>query len=110
MHSNHPEAPSLERRKQTLHRYPPNSLRVDTLYYPGCPAEPDDICLPCLKLRGLWMQAAGFEIGARVKLDIKRGCILLTVQESPAADAPKVRKMGRLQLARLQAQEAARAP
>jgi hypothetical protein len=32
------------------------------------------------------------------------------VQEMPAADAPKVRKMGRLQLARLQAQEAARAP
>jgi toxic protein SymE len=109
MHSNRPEAPSLERRKQTLHRYPPRSLRVDTLYYPGCPAEPDDICIPCVKLRGLWIQAAGFEIGARVKLDIKPGCILLTVQESPAAYAPKVRKMGRLQLARLQAKEAQQA-
>jgi hypothetical protein len=53
------------------------------------------------------MQAAGFEIGSRVKLDVKPGCILLTVQEVPATDAPKVRKMGRLQLARLQAQEAA---
>jgi toxic protein SymE len=105
MHNHRPEVPSPERRKQVLHRYPPNSLRVDTLYYPGCPAEPGDITIPCIKLRGLWMQAAGFEIGARVKLDVKPGAILLTVDAPPASAMPKVRKMGRLQLARLQGQQ-----
>lgn len=102
MHSNQPEAPSSERRKQALHRYPPSSLRVDTLYFPGQPAEPGDISVPCLKLRGIWMQVAGFEIGARIKLDVKPGAILLTVDAPPASAMPKIRKMGRLQTARLQ--------
>lgn len=95
-----PEAP-IEPRKQKLHRYPPNSLRVDALYYPGMKAEPGDIPIPCVKLRGLWMEAAGFEVGARLKLDVKPGCIQLTVETPPATCMPKVRKMGRLQLARL---------
>ncbi|WP_313345993.1 SymE family type I addiction module toxin [Stenotrophomonas sp.] len=106
MHSNRPDAPSSEPRKQALNRYPPNSLRVDTLYYPGYPAEPGDISVPCLKLRGLWMQAAGFEIGARIMLDVKPGAILLTVDTPPASAMPKIRKMGRLQLARLQQAQA----
>lgn len=97
-----PEAPSSEPRRQTLNRYPPSSLRVDTLHDPGCSTEPGDIPIPCVKLRGLWMQVAGFDIGSRLKLDVTPGCIQLTIDVPPASAMPKVRRMGRLQQARLQ--------
>ena len=44
---------------------------------------------------------AGFEVGARLKLEVSQGSIHLTIEQPPKPALPKVRKMGRLQLARL---------
>lgn len=90
----HPRLPQTD-------RYQPAHVRVDALHYPGSKEELGEIPIPCIKLRDLWMEAAGYEVGARLKLEVSHGSIHLTVDQPPAPAMPKVRKMGRLQLARL---------
>jgi hypothetical protein len=95
-------APTREPPKRKFYRYQPTHVRVDALHYPGSKEELGEIPIPCIKLRGLWMEAAGFEVGARLKLEVSQGSIHLTIEQPPKPVIPKVRKMGRLQLARLQ--------
>ncbi|WP_426804231.1 SymE family type I addiction module toxin [Stenotrophomonas sp. SrG] len=45
--------------------------------------------VPCLKLTGRWLRDVGFEIGARVAVEVKEGSITLTVIETPPPVAPK---------------------
>jgi len=102
MSNSWPTTPAGEPPKRKFYLHQPTRVRVDALYYPGCKEELGEIPIPCVKLRGLWMEAAGFEVGARIKLEVAPGSILLTVDAPPAPVGPKIRKMGRLQLARLE--------
>lgn len=40
--------------------------------------------VPCIRLRGHWLEMLGFNVGARLKIDARPGCITLTVIESPS--------------------------
>lgn len=96
-------APADEPPKRKFYRHQPTRVRVDALHYPGCKEELGEIPIPCVKLRGLWMEAAGFEVGARLKLEVQPGRIVLALDQPVGTPAvTKVRKMGRLQLARLE--------
>lgn len=97
-----PNTSACEASKRRFYRHQPTRVRVDALHYPGSKEELGKIPIPCVKLSGLWMEAAGFEVGARLKLEVSCGSVLPTLDAPPAPAAPKTRKMGRLQLARLQ--------
>jgi len=57
--------------------------------------------VPCLKLTGRWLRDVGFEIGARVAVEVKEGSITLTVIETPPPVDPKVPRKVQRQLAQL---------
>ncbi|MFI8716988.1 hypothetical protein ACIGHF_03730 [Stenotrophomonas sp. NPDC077464] len=104
MHSSWPDTPSTERAKRKLHLTQPARVRVEALHYPVSDGEGDDIPVPCIKLRGLWLRKAGVDVGARLKLELIPGGIQLTVEPEADPNLPKVRQMGRLQKARLERQ------
>ncbi|WP_426805668.1 hypothetical protein [Stenotrophomonas sp. SrG] len=104
MQSSRPDTAYSELPKRKLHVTQPARVRVEALYHPGGNDEHDDIPIPCVKLRGLWMRRAGLNVGARLKLELIPGGIQLTVEPEPDPAIPKVRQMGRLQKARLERQ------
>lgn len=57
--------------------------------------------VPCLKLSGRWLRDVGFEIGARVAVEVKEGSITLTVIETPSPMAPKVPRKVQQELAQV---------
>ncbi len=97
-----PEVECTEPPRRKFYIHQPAKVRVEAMGYPGSREELGEDPIPCIKLRGLWLSAAGLDVGARLKVHVKRGCVMLTLLEPPKADVPKVRKMGRLQLARLE--------
>lgn len=36
--------------------------------------------VPWIRLKGRWLAEAGFEIGARLKIRVMRGCLVLTME------------------------------
>ncbi|WP_172448067.1 SymE family type I addiction module toxin [Stenotrophomonas sp. VV52] len=97
-----PEVESTEPPRRKYYIRQPDTLRVEPFGYPGSREDLGEDPIPCVKVRGMWLSAAGLDIGARLKVHVKRGCVMLTLLEPPKPDVPKVRKMGRLQLARLE--------
>lgn len=104
MQSSWPDIPYSELPRRKLYLSQPARVRVEALHHPGSNDEHDDIPIPCIKLRGLWMRRAGLNVGARLKLELIPGGIQLTVEPEPDPAIPKVRQMGRLQKARLERQ------
>ncbi len=97
-----PEVESTEPPRRKYYIRQPDTLRVEPFGYPGSREDLGEDPIPCVKVRGMWLSAAGLDIGARLKVHVKRGCVMLTLLEPPKPDVPKVRKTGRLQLARLE--------
>ncbi|WP_141738949.1 MULTISPECIES: hypothetical protein [Stenotrophomonas] len=59
-----------------------NALHHDSLEtFPGCPP------IPCVKLRGLWIDALGIKPGTRLYVDTRQGVIVLSTVQSPGAEA-----------------------
>lgn len=64
-------------------------LTIGKLYYyytptqdapPGTPNLP--VTVPWIQMRGRWLDAAGFAIGAKVRVRVRPGRLVLTVEES----------------------------
>lgn len=59
-----------------------NALHHDSLEtFPGCPP------IPCVKLRGLWIDALGIKPGTRLYVETRQGVIVLSTVQSPGAEA-----------------------
>lgn len=59
-----------------------NALHHDSLEtFPGCPP------IPCVKLRGLWIDALGIKPGTRLYVESRQGVIVLSTVQSPSVDA-----------------------
>lgn len=39
-----------------------------------------DRIIPGIKLRGLWLQQAGFEVNDRVRIRVMQGCLVITAE------------------------------
>ncbi len=64
-----------------------NALHHDSLEtFPGCPP------IPCVKLRGLWIDALGIKPGTRLYVETKPGVIVLSTQQTAAAQVSVVLK------------------
>ncbi|WP_312328782.1 hypothetical protein [Stenotrophomonas sp.] len=58
-----------------------NALHHDSLEtFPGCPP------IPCVKLRGLWIDALGIKPGTRLYVETRQGVIVLSTAQSPSAE------------------------
>lgn len=68
-------------RRLTISRFDPERRAV-RFRYPSLPLEP----MPFLRLRGRWLDQAGFAIGAQVQVAVSRGRLVVEVVEptSPA--------------------------
>lgn len=103
MHNNSSEPFDIDAPKHKRYWNKPKSVRAGSLYPVDLTQHPPMLIVPSLKLRGMWLLDYGIRSGTEVRVNIVPEGILLTVAPPPGAVAPKVRKMGRRQLARLQA-------
>ena len=83
MHSDDAPKPP---RKPTFHWHKPRSVLVGALTHEGAERAPNDPMIPCLKMRGMWMKRAGIDVGARLKVDIYKGIIVLSVEGGTVQD------------------------
>lgn len=66
-----------------LHWIRPVSLKIRALYDWRSGAKGEELSVPALLLRGMWMSAAGVEVGSRVVVSIGPGRVMLTVAHAP---------------------------
>ncbi|SDJ06860.1 toxic protein SymE [Pseudomonas flavescens] len=63
----------------------PRTERFATIaadYYPplGEPAYTHDRIVPGIKLRGLWLQQAGFQVNEKIRIRVMQGCLVITAE------------------------------
>lgn len=63
----------------------PRTERFATIaadYYPplGEPTHSGDRIIPGIKLRGYWLQQAGFEVNERIRIRVMQGCLVITAE------------------------------
>jgi hypothetical protein len=61
----------------------PESLRVGSFSHPGGHPLPDGGRIPCLVLRGIWMERFELPVGSRVIVEVESKRITLTLDETP---------------------------
>ncbi|MBC3272540.1 type I toxin-antitoxin system SymE family toxin [Pseudomonas sp. SWRI81] len=64
--------PITERRLKIAADFYPAHTK-DTPYSPGKP-------VPWIRLRGLWLRQAGFEVNENVKVRVMKGCLVITAE------------------------------
>lgn len=72
-----------------LHWIRPVSLKIRALYDWRSGAKGEALCVPSLLLRGMWMSAAGIEVGSRVVVSISPGRVVLAVARAPEGAASR---------------------
>lgn len=75
--------------EQGLHWIRPVSLKIRALHDWRSGAKGEALCVPSLLLRGMWMHAAGVEVGSRVVVAIAPGRVVLTVARAPEGAASR---------------------
>ena len=55
-------------------------LRVSAQY--ARRAHGQDVCVPWIRLQGLWLEAAGFAVGSTVCVRVSQGRVVLTLHEA----------------------------
>lgn len=74
---------SNEQPQTRIGMHVPESLRVGSFSHPGGHALPDGGRIPCLVLRGMWMERFELPVGSRVIVEIESKRITLTLDETP---------------------------
>ncbi|TBU88692.1 hypothetical protein DNJ95_18955 [Stutzerimonas kirkiae] len=46
----------------------------------GEPAYTHDRIVPGIKLRGLWLQQAGFQVNEKIRIRVMQGCLVITAE------------------------------
>lgn len=89
-----------ERPRRKPYSRPARTCQVSSTWYELHDGRGRYEAVPYLKLRGRWLRDNGFEIGAKVDIEVKEGMITLTVIETPAPVAPKVPRKVQQELSR----------
>ena len=63
--------------KPVWHVKRPNSIRVEALH----DRDADGELIPCIKLRGMWLRAAGFQVGDCLVPEVDTGILKLVRRE-----------------------------
>lgn len=99
MHDKPADPTKIETLKRKRYWNKPKSIWAGALYPQDEQQIPMGIIVPCLKIRGMWLLDFGIRCGTEVNVERVPEGILLRVAPPPE---PKVRKMGKRQLANLQ--------
>ena len=83
MHRSNSDSPSNEQPQTGIGLRVPESLRIGSLTHPGGLRLPDGGRIPCLMLRGMWLDRFALQVGGRVKVEVERGKITLTLDDTP---------------------------
>lgn len=76
--------PTLNEKSQTgVGPQVPEKLRIGSFKHPGGHRLPGGGRIPCLILRGVWLERFEMLVGERVLVDVVRGKITLTLDETP---------------------------
>ena len=100
MHDKPTDPSKIEALKRKRYWNMPKHLWAGALYPEDEDKNPLGLIVPCLKMRGLWLLDFGIRCGTKVIVERVPEGILVRVAPPPE---PKVRKMGKRQLANLQA-------
>lgn len=77
------DVPSTEQPQTRIGMHVPDSLRVGSFKHPGGHDLPDGGRIPCLMLRGMWLERFALPVGARVIVGGEAKRITLTLDETP---------------------------
>ncbi|WP_083265642.1 MULTISPECIES: SymE family type I addiction module toxin [Pseudomonadaceae] len=47
---------------------------------PGETPHSGDLLIPRIKLRGYWLQWAGFEVNEQIRIQVMQGCLVITAE------------------------------
>ncbi|WP_315386035.1 hypothetical protein [uncultured Stenotrophomonas sp.] len=92
MYSHTPNTSAAVNAQQKLWWRKPKSVMTNALHhdsletFPGCPP------IPCVKLRGLWIDALGIKPGTRLYVDAQPGVIVLSAQQTAVSQTAVVVK------------------
>ena len=89
MHGSGIVAPVSASGAHGLHWIRPVSLNIRALYDWRSGAKGEELCVPSLFLRGMWMSRAGLEVGCRVVVSIGPGRVVLTLAHAPEGAASR---------------------
>lgn len=78
-----PDSPSIEQPQTGIGLQVPEKLRIGSFKHPGGHRLPGGGRIPCLILRGVWLERFEMLVGDRVLVDVARGKITLTLDETP---------------------------
>lgn len=74
---------SNEQPQTRIGMHVPENLRVGSFSHPGGHPLPDGGRIPCLVLRGMWMERFELPVGSRVIVEVESKRITLTLDETP---------------------------
>lgn len=74
---------SNEQPQTRIGMHVPESLRIGSFSHPGGQPLPDGGRIPCLVLRGMWMDRFDLPVGSRVIVEVESKRITLTLDETP---------------------------
>ncbi|WP_315386735.1 hypothetical protein [uncultured Stenotrophomonas sp.] len=83
MRRSNSEVPSTEQPQTRIGMYVPDTLRIGSLSHPGGVPMPDGGRIPCLMLRGMWMERFELPVGGKVIVEVEPKRITLTLDETP---------------------------
>jgi len=78
-----PDSPSIEQPQTGIGLRVPEMLRIGSFKHPGGHRLPGGGRIPCLILRGVWLERFEMLVGSRVLVEVGRGKITLTLDETP---------------------------
>lgn len=91
------DTPFFEPPKRKPYARPAPTCKVGAQLYPIREEYGSEEVIPYVRLRGRWLDALGFDVGSRLKIETEHGRITLTVIERPVPVPVKVpRKLQRL--------------
>ncbi|MFI8719329.1 hypothetical protein ACIGHF_15790 [Stenotrophomonas sp. NPDC077464] len=77
------DLPSSEQPQTGIGLRVPEMLRIGSFKHPGGHRLPGGGRIPCLILRGMWLERFEMPVGGRVLVEVVRGKITLTLDETP---------------------------
>lgn len=77
------KSPSDQQTQRSIGWRTPEHLRIGSFTHPGGYPLPDAGRIPCLMLRGMWLDRFELPVGSRVLVDVTPKRVTITLDETP---------------------------
>lgn len=83
MRRSNSDSPSTQQPQTRIGMHAPKRLRVGSLKHPAGHDLPDGGRIPCVVLRGMWLERFELPVGARVLVEVAHKRVTLRLDETP---------------------------